>query len=105
MSWAICQKCGKKVHWRAGKGSRLADLSCDKCGGELRSESTGKEGANKGKKFHLCIICNKKRIDCKQMPFSFTDEWDLAKKIHPTGSWVCVWDERRCVQSTKKLPE
>lgn len=36
MAWATCTKCGAEVHWRNGRGARMADLRCS-CGGSLRA--------------------------------------------------------------------
>ena len=36
MSNAICKKCNNLVSWSAYRGSRLRDLKCNKCGGELK---------------------------------------------------------------------
>lgn len=36
MAFAICTNCGVGVEWFAGKGFRLKDLKCPKCGGKLK---------------------------------------------------------------------
>jgi hypothetical protein len=37
MASAVCKKCQLVVPWHAGRGSRLSDIRCPGCGGELRA--------------------------------------------------------------------
>ncbi len=41
MSTAVCKECDLIIHWRAGRGSKLAEYKC-KCGGPLEAWSNTK---------------------------------------------------------------
>lgn len=47
MSNAVCMSCGEWVHWRARRGTRLADIQCPKCKGKLRARTTADWEASK----------------------------------------------------------
>lgn len=35
MPVALCKSCGRHVHWRSTRGSRLADIRCRDCGSAM----------------------------------------------------------------------
>ncbi len=37
MSNAVCISCDQRVHWRARRGTRLKDIKCPDCNGDLRA--------------------------------------------------------------------
>lgn len=42
MSRAVCDACKGWLYWHAGRGCRLADVSCPICGGKLRAFKAGR---------------------------------------------------------------
>lgn len=62
MSWAVCNSCGKKIHWRAGRGTKLRYMKCPHCGGSLRAYRN--EKVNLGRLFpcHFCSSDDVERI-------------------------------------------
>jgi hypothetical protein len=90
MSWATCESCGKEVHWRATRGSKLADLRCS-CGGRLRAKTSGRPSGTRGRIMRLCAFCKAHRTSCET-----AEDWETpalhGSETGSAGVPVC----RRC---------
>lgn len=62
MPTAICTACSRNAYWRATRGTRLADIRCPHCGGNLRRANIGR-GSRPGGKMIRCALpfCNRRR--------------------------------------------
>lgn len=45
MARAVCKNCRRIHYWHAGRGIKLKNISCPKCGGELEAYRWGKHHA------------------------------------------------------------
>ena len=95
MAWAICKACGRREHWRAQRGERLADRRCQ-CGGELGAKTAGRPSKGKGLSYTVCAICEKRTLK----PVILTVPvrvWGRAgmDRLIPVASPVCRWHEAR----------
>ena len=87
MANAICSECGKIVSWRAGRGDRLSDFRCPACGGTLRSKTAERPSPNKGRRYYVCPICKRRRLNVVKT----TKEWMLWDgTIVLAGTVVCT---------------
>jgi hypothetical protein len=95
MAWAICKACGRRKHWRAQRGQRLADRRCQ-CGGKLTAKTAGRPSEAKGLSYTVCAICERRTLK----PVILTVPvrvWGRAgmDRLLPAGSRVCRWHEAR----------
>lgn len=59
MANALCQACGREVHWRAGRGARLADLKSSCCGARMVGKTVGRPSKMRGRTREACVLCGR----------------------------------------------
>lgn len=76
MARAVCKSCGRNEWWRAYSGTRMADLRCSACGGELQGPTAGRTGGgNTGRKAATCVLCNRRRFKLAVMTKPWAPRW------------------------------
>lgn len=86
MSHAKCKECGQQVSWSARRGTRLAELRCYRCGGELEGLTTGRRSPAAGKHYAVCEICGKRGLALIRLPESRTVYWWGEAKVVEAGA-------------------
>jgi Zn ribbon nucleic-acid-binding protein len=91
MGWAKCKRCRRTTRFAATRGSRLADLACMHCGGELEGLTAGRPGSHEG--YGYCVLCRKRRRLHNLV--RLRDELRSFDHVAPAGAVVCGYHERR----------
>lgn len=91
MARAICEACGREVSWGARRGCRLEDRRCS-CGGRLRSKTAGVPSKTRGKQYHVCAVCSRKRLHLRKTAIPLWSGHRDREIAIPVGSWVCHGD-------------
>ena len=81
-----CKKCNKEVYYHNYRGAKISELRCE-CGGELKGKS--RPNLHKGQKFQVCVVENRRRLGCEQIPYKSTHPYCPIGKIFPENSWIC----------------
>jgi hypothetical protein len=85
MAKAICSNCKNVVSWFGGKGTDISKLTSHCCGAPLQGMTTGKQSANKGKKYEYCVACGRRGLVDLQ--------WKYKRIVHPNVDFMVWWNQ------------
>lgn len=90
MPAAICQNCGKEIHYRNPRGTKLAAMRCDACGGGLKQKrNVAKPGGNKGKTIGTCGICGSRKYKLSRIDVPMRSKNRSQETVYNAGTMVC----------------
>ena len=91
MAHAICESCGHEQAWRAQRGTKLADIPCQKCGGVLKGLTAGREG--KHYCFATCEYCGKRKALKNLVRLTQPAKMLMGVLPLPVGTVLCRWHD------------